>query len=74
VRQVDDADADDADDPHTCQGCGNPLPLDGRCSCAGDPDLDARVGLRALKHDRTYTTGGMKRFPLAAIPAEVPRR
>lgn len=34
-----------------CNRCGDPLPVDGACDCAGDPDRDeatAYAGLRTL--------------------------
>lgn len=32
-----------------CPRCGDPLPLDGVCDCAGDVDRDARAAYRDLK-------------------------
>jgi hypothetical protein len=37
-----------ADRPE-CPRCGDPLPLDGRCDCAGDPDRDAQTGLAGMQ-------------------------
>jgi hypothetical protein len=33
-----------------CPNCGDPLPLDGQCDCAGDEERDCRSAYRELQH------------------------
>lgn len=35
-------------DPGCCIRCGDPLPVDGRCDCAGDLERDYVAGWRGL--------------------------
>lgn len=49
ARTIDAMDEDEATHPKTCTHCGDPLPVDGRCDCAGDADRDTRAGWRGLR-------------------------
>lgn len=35
--------------PRTCTRCGDPLPVDGACDCAGDPDRDQVAGYAGMR-------------------------
>lgn len=41
-------DSIDLQDPGCCARCGDPLPVDGRCDCAGDLERDYVSGWRGL--------------------------
>lgn len=45
---TDTGDSIDPQDPGCCVRCGDPLPVDGRCDCAGDQERDYVSGWRGL--------------------------
>lgn len=57
-----DEDLDEGPAPiRECPNCGGPLPVDGECSCAGDPEQDMRFGFAELRrHKVVVETGAAK--------------
>lgn len=45
---TDTGDSIDPQDPGCCVRCGDPLPVDGRCDCAGDRERDYVSGWQGL--------------------------
>ncbi len=40
----------DSSTGNACPYCGDPLPVDGACDCAGDPERDYRTQDLSLQH------------------------
>lgn len=46
-------------DASTCPRCGDPLPLDRRCDCAGDPDRDRVAAYKGMDARRGWGYAGL---------------
>lgn len=64
----------DLDPREYCDLCGDPLPLDRQCSCAGDPDLDPEAPGNQLRRNFvfTYPRGNTRTYRKVAPPRRSP--